>query len=1070
MFPPPRIRALPIPAALCLQAFAAEPLHLNPQNPHLLEYRSESYVGLSLGEHYGSVIHPDFDFIRYLDALQKDGLNLTRVVLLGFRSHQRAGEDSLSPAASRFFQPWLRSSTQGLAIDGQGKWDFSRWNEAYFSRLRDFAQAAQDRGIVVEFCLFNTFYDSAPEFWNNSPFHPSNNVQAYGPASAYDALRGTNANLTAVQEQAVRRIVRELNGFDNVYYEIQNEPFWNQPGTGDAAEAAFHNQFLGIIRNEENPLPKRHLVAHNFPNELGSLSGDFDLINCHYPFTVPSAPWVIGGENLLASEYSRGKPLSLDESSAYDAQSCRLEAWMFVMGGGAFYNGLDSGVFDPNAPFVYPMADPSGNIEPGLSMRTTLRNLGTHAASLDLPGLRRDLAWISGGIPSGARSQGMSKPGQQYAAYLHHGTVPTTPYATVYHPIDTSNHSASLQVNLPQGQWTVTWTRPSDLTVIASESFSHAGGVRTLQPVIYQADAALKIDRADSGDTTAPPQVGGLVAGAPQNNSVVLSWRPSPAGDLSSYRIYHGTLPGVAAIPANLIGEVSGAQTAFQHGAVSPSQAHFYRVTAVDQRGNESPAGREVESRVAGTPYGGLPRSVPGTIQCEDYDLGGQGVAYQDFTPTNQGGALRPAEAVDLAPSDDGGVHLTQAAAGEYLRYSVRIAKTDRYDLQLRCRIPETGCRVRFLVDGEAVEDSFDLASGGGWQTQVIPALGLTEGNRVLEFQIESTGPSGFAGDFNWISLSPVARVGPNARAGADQAVADYDWNLTESVTLHGNDSQQGTQAIVSHTWLKNGVVLASGVNPTVTLPVGLHRIRLITTDAGGLTDEDETVVDVRRRGFLNGGFENGLSAWTTAGNVIATNSAGAAQGTQALVFGDNNVPSNGVVRQTFPTRPGQGYRISFALGVRAFNTLTQTLKVTVDGNTRLLSNLHSLNGIGGGTAVWSNRIESFTADGDSVTVEFRDVSSTTSLIDLLLDNVRITRVLAGGVLPETPWITPDGAGWRLSLVSPDVGTYQLLRSGDLSGWSVISTHEAITPGLIELSDPNPPPGSAFYRIGLSQP
>lgn len=1049
-------------------AHADQPLAIDSRNPHLLEYRGETFVGRTFGEHYGSVIHADFDFVRYLDSLHADGLNLTRLVLLGFKSS--SAQSPLAPPAERFLQPWQRSMSGGLALDGLGKWDFTQWNEAYFSRLRDFMQACRDRGIVVEVCLFNTFYDTDPGSWTSSPFHPSNNVQGYGPSSQFDAMRAVNANLTAAQEQAVRRIVRELNGFGNVYYEIQNEPFWNQPGTGDAAEAAFHNQFLGIIRNEEASLPYRHLVAHNFPNQLVALSNDFDLINGHYPFTVPSAPWVIGGEALLANEYGRVKPLSLDESSAHDATSCRLEAWMFLLGGGAIYNGLDSGVFNPNASLIYSLNDPSGNLQPGIAIRNSLKQLGTYLESINLHNLRRDLSWISGGLPSGARSQGMASPGQQYVAYFHHGTVPTTPFATVYTPIDASNHVANLQVTLPLGSWRVVWTRPSDLTVIGSETFTHAGGVRTLQTVTYQADVALNIERTDAGDTTAPPQVKGFSAGSPVSSSVSLSWRASSTADLALYRIYHGTSAGVAAIPANRIAEVPGTQTGFLHAGIPESEPHFYRITAVDARGNESVAGVEVVSRADGSPFGGQAHGIPGTIQCEDFDSGVNGVAYQDLTPGNQGASYRTLDDVDLTASDDGGIHLTHAMPGERLRYSVRIAKTDNYDIQLRCKSPESGGIVRFLVDGENPGPPLTLPANPSWQTLSLPGILLTEGTRSLEFVIESAGASGFAGDFNWISFTPKSRPGPIARAGWDRIVSDEDWNLTETIALNAGSSSPGNQPIISHTWLRNGTVLANGLNPDVSLSIGRHRIRLVTKDAAGLADEDEIVVEVLRKSFVNGGFEDGLAGWLSSGNAVVSSTIATTQGTSALIFGDGNTTPDGSVTQSFPTTPGQVYRLSFDIGVRAFNTLPQSLSVKVDGTSNLLSASHSLSGIGGGTTVWSGRTGLFTADGESVTVEFRDVSTTSDSIDLLLDNVRITRVLAGGVLPEKPWISADGAGWKLSLFSPDAGIYQLQRSGNLSDWSVISTIEASTPGLIELDDPAPPDGSAFYRIGLLQP
>ncbi|WP_440949930.1 hypothetical protein [Methanosphaerula subterraneus] len=41
-----------------------------------------------------------------------------------------------------------------------------------------------------------------------------------------------------------------------------------------------------------------------------------------------------------------------------------------------------------------------------------------------------------------------------------------------------------------------------------------------------------------------------------------------------------------------------------------------------------------------GTPYNGL-HTLTGTLQAEDYDLGGEGVAYHDTTRGNEGGICR---------------------------------------------------------------------------------------------------------------------------------------------------------------------------------------------------------------------------------------------------------------------------------------------------------------------------------------------------------------------------------------------------------------------------------------------
>ena len=60
-----------------------------------------------------------------------------------------------------FIQPWQRATTGTNALDGLKKWDLNTWNEAYFTRLKAIAQAASDRGIVVEFTFFSVLYEDA---------------------------------------------------------------------------------------------------------------------------------------------------------------------------------------------------------------------------------------------------------------------------------------------------------------------------------------------------------------------------------------------------------------------------------------------------------------------------------------------------------------------------------------------------------------------------------------------------------------------------------------------------------------------------------------------------------------------------------------------------------------------------------------------------------------------------------------------------------------------------------------------------------------------------------------------
>src|SRR5262249_32421124 len=76
-------------------------------------------------------------------------------------------------------------------------------------------------------------------------------------------------------------------------------------------------------------------------------------------------------------------------------------------------------------------------------------------------------------------------------------------------------------------------------------------------------------------------------------------------------------------------------------------------------------------STTASTPYGEPPWPVPGIIQAENFDNGGQGVAYYDTTPGNTGGAFRNTD-VDISTTTDpggGGYNVGWIAATEWLNY-----------------------------------------------------------------------------------------------------------------------------------------------------------------------------------------------------------------------------------------------------------------------------------------------------------------------------------------------------------------------------------------------------------------
>jgi len=104
------------------------------------------------------------------------------------------------------------------------------------------------------------------------------------------------------------------------------------------------------------------------------------------------------------------------------------------------------------------------------------------------------------------------------------------------------------------------------------------------------------------------------------------------------------------------------------------------------------------------------------------------------------------------------------------------------------------------------------------------------------------------ASDNTVIATLIYGNVSPTANVGPDQTITDTDNNGSEAVTLDGSGSSDSDGTIVSYSWRENGIEIATGVNPTIDLAVGVHTITLVVTDDDGATGTDEVVVTVLKQ------------------------------------------------------------------------------------------------------------------------------------------------------------------------------------------------------------------------------
>ena len=238
-------------------ASAAEPLSLHPSNPHYFLFRGKPTILITSGEHYGAVLNRDFDYVPYLDELHSKGLNHTRTFSGTYREVPASfgiTENTLAPKPNRYLAPWARSTTPGY-FDGGNKFDLSHWDEAYFVRLRDFVAQAARRGIVVEVNLFCPFYDE--DLWQANPLNSRNNINGIGKCSRNEVYTLGHKDVTRVQKAATEKIVEALREFDNVYFEVCNEPWCGN------VTMAWQKEIISTIVEAEAALPTRHLISLN---------------------------------------------------------------------------------------------------------------------------------------------------------------------------------------------------------------------------------------------------------------------------------------------------------------------------------------------------------------------------------------------------------------------------------------------------------------------------------------------------------------------------------------------------------------------------------------------------------------------------------------------------------------------------------------------------------------------------------------------------------------------------------------------------------------------------------------
>jgi len=448
------------------------PLALCRRNPHYLQYKDQPVVLIGSGEHYGAVLNRPFDYVRYLDTLAADGLNLTRTFAGTYREAPGSFgivDNVLAPQPDQFICPFKRIDPDG-GYRGGGVYDLTQWDDTYFERLTDFMAEAQRRDVIVELVLFCFWYND--ELWQYSPMHANNAAAGGGTGPRHDVYAPPTQNpMIGLHEAVTTKIVTELNAFDNLYYEIMNEPYSCHNHT---AFIPWQHHIIDVIARTEASLPRRHLIARNVQNRCMRVADphpEVSIFNFHY-----AEPEAVG------DNYHLGKVIGDDETGfkGQAASPYRYEAWNFMLSGGGVFSHLDysftTGCPDGTAPIL---GETPGY--GGVEWRCQLGVLKSFIESFDFAAMiphNECVNVFTGALSRATTVRVLSDPPNAYAAYVCGGGPDVT-----------------LGLGIAAGNYRAEWIHPATGATVREDTCEHPGGSLRLASPRYCEDLALRLTR-----------------------------------------------------------------------------------------------------------------------------------------------------------------------------------------------------------------------------------------------------------------------------------------------------------------------------------------------------------------------------------------------------------------------------------------------------------------------------------------------------------------------------------------------------------------------------------------------
>jgi hypothetical protein len=440
---------------------ARGPLRVHPQNPRYFadaDGRALCLVGAHTWDNLQDMSLDDppaaFDFGAYLNFLVEHRHNFIRLWRWELLKWDTAANRQEQPRVLVVApHPWARTAP-GAALDGKPKFDLSRFDPAYFDRLRARVQAAGERGIYVAVMLFEgwglQFVEGA---WQAHPFHPDNNVNGIDGDLNKDG-KGLEIHtleeprVTRLQEAYVRRVIEAVNDLDNALYEISNE---NHP-----ASTAWQCHMIRFIKEVERSRPQQHPVGMTFQYRGGSNQALF----------ASPADWISPNREAEGEYDYRSNPPPADGSKVIVSDTDHLwgiggnAAWVWM----SFLRGHNPIFMDPYRGDVLRR----GSEAEWKRIRRALGVVRGLAEELDLSGMTPSIGAVSSGYC-------LAQTGREYIVFVPRG------------------EAAELNLANAPGRFELEWIRPVQGERIGGDRVEGGGTINLEAPFDSDAVAHLQL-------------------------------------------------------------------------------------------------------------------------------------------------------------------------------------------------------------------------------------------------------------------------------------------------------------------------------------------------------------------------------------------------------------------------------------------------------------------------------------------------------------------------------------------------------------------------------------------------